>query len=137
MKTATCCCCVALGLLLSGCAGAEPSISGTVKLDDKPLSDGYIQFIPIEDTPGPDAGAAIKDGNYQVVRAGLAGGNYRVSIKGYKESRRTEPDPFGGKTPVNSVVSIVPKKYNENSEEVRKINPGANALDFTLTTSGK
>jgi len=130
-------CWLSAGLLLCGCAGSEPSISGTVKLDGKPLPNGYIQFIPIEATAGPDAGAAIKDGNYKVVRAGLAGGNYRVSIKGYNESGRTERDPFGGKDPVKSFVQIVPKKYNENSEEIQKINPGVNTLNFALTTSGK
>src|SRR5215510_3955324 len=60
-------CWFAAGLLLSGCASSDVSISGTVKLDGKPLADGDIQFIPTPGTSGPDAGAVITDGKYKVV----------------------------------------------------------------------
>src|SRR5262245_45567977 len=83
-------CWFAGGLLLCGCAGSEVSSSGTVTLDGKPLADGDIRFIPIEGTSGPDAGAEIKDGKYNAFQTGLAGGKYRVSIAGHKESGYTE-----------------------------------------------
>src|SRR5262245_47077699 len=137
MKTQAWCCYAAGLLLLCGCAGSEPSISGTVKLDGKPLAEGYIQFIPIEGTSGPDAGAPIKDGKYKVVEKGLAGGKYRVSIRGHKQSGNLVPDPFAG-PPVKETVQIVPEKYHgEKSKLVREITRGTNTLDFDeLVTSG-
>jgi hypothetical protein len=136
MKTRAWCCYVAGLLLLCGCAGSEPSISGTVKLGGKPLAEGDIQFIPIEGTSGPDAGAEIRDGKYKVVQKGLAGGKYRVSIRGYKQSGKWVQDPLIG-PPVKEIVQIVPEKYHgEKSTLVREITRGANPLDFELETRG-
>src|SRR5262249_8121046 len=137
MKTQAWCCYAAGLLLLCGCAGSEPSISGTVKLDGERLANGDIQFIPIECTSGPDAGAEIKDGEYEVVQKGLAGGKYRVSIRGYKQSGILMQDPLIG-PPVKMIVQIVPEKYHgENSTLVREIPRGPNRLDFVdLETPG-
>jgi hypothetical protein len=112
-------------------------ISGTVKLDGQRLAEGDIQFIPIEGTSGPDAGAVIKDGKYKVAQKGLAGGKYRVSISGYKQSGKLVQDPLIG-PPVKEIVQIVPKEYHgENSKLVREITRGTNTLDFDdLVTSG-
>jgi hypothetical protein len=137
MKTRAWCGYAAGLLLLCGCAGCAPSISGTVKLNGEPLADGDIQFIPIEGTPGPDAGAVIKDGKYKVVQKGLAGGKYRVSIRGYKQSGKLVPDPLSG-PPVKETVQIVPREYHgEKSKLVREITRGTNPpLDFDLETPG-
>jgi hypothetical protein len=136
MKTQAWCCFVAGLLLLCGCAGSEPSISGNVNLDGKPVAEGDIRFIPMEGTKGPDAGAVIQEGKYKVVLKGVAGGKYRVSIRGYKQSGRSEPDPLGG-PPVKGIVQIVPKEYHgEDSKLVQEITSGANRLDFDLVTSG-
>lgn len=136
MKTQAWCCSVAGLLLLCGCAGSEPSISGTVNLDGKPVAEGNIRFIPIEGTKAADAGAVIQEGKYKVVLKDLAGGKYRVSIRGYKQSGRAEPDPLGG-PPVKGTVQIVPKEYHgEDSKLVKEITRGANRLDFDLVTSG-
>jgi hypothetical protein len=111
-------------------------ISGTVNLNGKPVAEGDIRFVPVEGTKGTDAGAVIQDGKYKVRLTGLAGGKYRVSIRGYKQSGRLEPDPLGG-PPVKGAVQIVPKEYHgEESTLVREITRGANRLDFDLVTSG-
>src|SRR5262245_10002994 len=122
MKTHAWCCYAAGLLLLCGCAGSEPSVSGTVKLDGKPLPEGEIRFIPIEGTSGPDAGAAIKDVKYKVVQKGMVAGKYQVSISCSKESGKLVQDPLGGGPPVKEVVQIVPEKYHgEKSTLVREI----------------
>ena len=135
MKTQAWCWSLAGLLLLSGCAGAESSILGTVKLDGKPIAEGDIRFIPMAGTEGADAGAVIRDGKFKVVVKDLAAGKYRVSIRGYKHSGRMEPDPLGG-APIKGTVQIVPKKYQgEDSELVKEFTLGVNRLDFDLVTS--
>ena len=55
------------GLLVLGCVAlvlwflreSEPAVTGTVRLDTKPLPAGSIAWIPIEGTPGPGGGAGI------------------------------------------------------------------------------
>src|SRR6476620_8893653 len=72
MRTQAWCCSLAGLLLLSGCAGAESSISGTVNLDGKPVAEGDIRFIPMEGTAGADAGAVIRVGKYKAIVKDLA-----------------------------------------------------------------
>lgn len=128
-------CCLAGLLLLSGCAGAETSIIGTVNLDGKPVPEGDIRFIPMEGTAGVDAGAVIRDGKYKVVAKDLATGKYRVSIRGYKQSGKVEPDPLGG-SPIKGTVQIVPPQYQgEDSKLVKEITGGLNRFDFDLVDS--
>ena len=136
MRTQAWCCSLAGLLLLSGCAGAESSISGTVNLDGKPVAEGDIRFIPMEGTAGADAGAVIRVGKYKAIVKDLATGKYRVSIRGYKQSGRMEPDPLGG-PPIKGTVQIVPKQYQgDDSRLVKDITAGVNRHDFDLVTSG-
>lgn len=136
MKTWTWCCAIGGMLLLSGCTDSEPVISGIVNVDGKPVAEGDIRFIPMEGTKGADAGAVIQDGKYKVGPNGLAGGKYRVSIRGYKQSGKLEPDPLGG-PPVKTRVQIVPREYHgEDSKLVKEITRGINRLDFDLPISG-
>ena len=135
MKTQALCCSLAGSLLLYGCASSEPSISGSVNLDGTPVAEGDIRFIPLEGTQGADAGAVIRDGKYRLVAHGLAEGKYRVSIRGYKQSGRFEPDPLGG-PPIKGAVQFMPKEYHgEDSKVVEEITRGKNRLDFYLETS--
>ena len=135
MKTQIWCCFATGLLLLSGCGGAETSITGRVSLDGKPVPEGSIRFIPMEGTQGADAGAVIRDGKYKVVVKDLASGKYRVSIRGYKHGGKMEPDPLGG-SPIKGTVQIVPPQYQgEDSTLVEEISLGVNRLDFPLVTS--
>jgi hypothetical protein len=136
MKTQAWCCYSAGLLLLCGCAGSEPSISGTVKLDSEPLAEGAVRFIPIEGTSGPDAGAEIKDGKYRVVQPGLAPGRYRVEFSSHKPTGKRVRDPLGGGL-AQETVQLVPQQYRgENSTLRRDITQGANTKDFELVTTG-
>src|SRR5207249_1806158 len=63
-------------LVLSGVAlaawhlrEAEPTVTGTVRLDNEPLTTGSIAWIPIEGTPGPGGGGGINsEGKYEINR---------------------------------------------------------------------
>ena len=136
MKTQAQSCFLVGALLLSGCAGSETSIWGTINLDGTPVAEGDIRFIPMEGTKGADAGSVIQDGKYKVIVHGQAEGKYRVSIRGYKQSGRYEPDPLGG-PPIKGTMQNIPEEYRgEDSKLVKQIARGENHLDFSLETSG-
>jgi len=88
---------VLLSVWFAGCGQGpdEPPlvpVSGTVTLDDKPLSGALVTFIPTGNTKGTDvSGRTDRDGRYKLVtpkgRAGAAAGTYRVTI-----SRLLRPD---------------------------------------------
>jgi hypothetical protein len=118
-------------MYFSGCSRSGPTVEGEVLLDDTPLESGSIRFVPMNPKLGPDAGAAIKDGKYKIDK-GLRVGEYRVAIQ--------SPRRIPGKTsrdPISNVQGpaeeeAIPRKYNENSELIRKVVSGANTFDFSL-----
>ena len=129
------------GLLVLGCVAlavwflrdSEPTVTGTVRLDNEPLPRGSIAWIPIEGTPGPGGGGGIStEGKYEIQR-GLRPGRYRVEIR----STRTLPgrkvmNPTIPTERVDEEVSVIPERYNTGGELIREIRPGSNAFDFDL-----
>src|SRR5438105_3351286 len=83
-----CCWCIVLGTVaLPGCSDAAivVPVSGTVTLDDKPLTDGLVTFYPVGDTGGLGGfGTTGPDGKYKITPSrgsgGLLPGDYRVSV---------------------------------------------------------
>lgn len=132
MKARTICWLGAGLLLLFGCGKSEPSVVGTVFLDGDPLPSGRIRFVPVEGTPGPDAGAVIEEGEYSVTR-GLTAGQYRVEIHGNKESiLRKERDPLTPTLLIPAEDEAIPPEYNVKSQLIRTVQAGSNTLDFDL-----
>jgi hypothetical protein len=132
-------CCLGSGLLFfSGCWKSSPSITGTVRLDGDPLPSGWIHFIPVEGTPGPDAGAVIEEGEYRVTK-GLVAGEYRVEIHGSRESTvRKERDPITPTELILAEVEAVPAEYNKKSQLTATVQARSNPpLDFNLTSNRK
>jgi hypothetical protein len=124
--------CVALALWLL--REAEPTVTGTVWLDNVPLATGSIAWIPIEGTPGPGGGGGINsEGKYEI-RRGLRPGRYRVEIR----STRTLPgrkvlNPTIPTELVDEEVSVIPEQYNTRSSLIREVGPGSNVVHFDLT----
>jgi len=129
------------GLLVLGCAalalwfyrGADPSVTGTVRLDHEPITTGSIAWIPIDGTPGPGGGGGISsDGTYEIKR-GLRPGKYRVEIR----SSRTLPgkkvvNPTIPADLVDEEVSVIAERYNSRSELIREVGRGSNVVNFDL-----
>jgi hypothetical protein len=137
MKNRTVCCLAAGLLILSGCAKHEPSVAGTVLLDGVPLPSGRIRFVPVEGTPGPDAGAVIDEGKYSITK-GLTTGKYRVEIHGTQESTlRKERDPLTPIWLIPAEVESIPSEYNVKSQLVQTVEAGSNTADFVLTRTQK
>ena len=129
-----------LAVALVGCLGCSgglnrAEVSGKVLVDKQPLERGMINFYPVEGTPGPTAGAEIKNGEYHIPRsAGVVVGKNRVEIKGFRKTGRKVPDPmaFGTNTLTDEVLQVVPPEYSSQSTLVRDIQGGSNVLDFDL-----
>ena len=128
------------GLLVLGCVAlvvwflreAEPTVTGTVRLDSEPLPRGSIAWIPIEGTPGPGGGGEINnEGKYEIKR-GLRPGKYRVEIRSTRTLPRKVLNPTIPSELVDEEVSVIPEQYNTNSSLIREVRPGSNVFDFDL-----
>jgi hypothetical protein len=128
---------IVLGLaLIVGCGDSQPTLSGVVTLDGKPLATGNIAFLPTGE--GAGASATIgSDGSYDVrtgsVR-GLAPGDYivTVSANGPPVTKPGSDLPLPGKL-------LTPKKYStsQSSDLRANVQPGDNNLNFDLTSNAK
>ncbi|QDV53967.1 hypothetical protein [Gimesia fumaroli] len=122
---------VCLICLLAGCGGAQAetksmgTISGSVTLKGKPLTDCRINFI--SEQIGSGAGGDLQSGGSFTLDGPIPAGKYSVFI--------TMPEVF---TPTQaqskSGLSSVPKKYHSQSTTDLKadVKEGENNLQFDL-----
>ena len=124
--------CLSLLLLVvtAGC-GKAPSdapatghVTGTVKLDDKPLANVIVSFQP--EVGRGSTGKTDAEGRYTLAYSeGVEGaiiGSHRVSIVTPTEA----PDPTG------AFKDPIPARYNTKSELVKQVAAGENTIDFDL-----
>ena len=130
---------------LIGC-GSRPAdkfnraaVEGQVTLDDAPLAEGDILFIPL--AGGTMAGGKIKDGKYKLARhEGPTVGPNRVEIRSVQATGRIiespvtpEGDGAPGDNKVMEHKELVPKRYNNESELKFDVQPDAvNSANFKL-----
>ena len=133
--------CAALGLCwLAGCGGKatykgpqRAAVSGTVSLDDQPVTGGTITFKPL-DAEGRTASAMIQDGRYDIPEEkGPNPGKYRVEITWDKPLGPPNEDNPDAPPPKSN--QVIPAKYNKESTLDRDIESGKNELNFELTSS--
>jgi hypothetical protein len=111
---------------------SEPTVTGTVRLDNEPLSTGSIAWIPIDGTPGPGGGAGItNEGKYEIKR-GLRPGKYRVEIRSSRTLSRKVVNPTIPADLVDEEVSVIPEQYNISSGLIREVGPGSTVVNFDL-----
>jgi hypothetical protein len=116
-----------------GCGGPDnrAEITGTVRLNGEPLATGSISFVPTDGTVGPSSGGEIINGKYHVPRTkGVAVGKNLVSIRSAVKTGRKVAGSFGQME--DEQVPVIPRKYNDQSELVRDIQPKSNQVDFEL-----
>ncbi|HMO84410.1 MAG TPA: hypothetical protein PKC18_05740 [Lacipirellulaceae bacterium] len=134
-------------VLFSGCAewrNSRKEISGSVSYRGEPISDGFITFIPLGDTPGSSTGAEVKNGEYSISASqGVArGGSYRVEIEALRSTGRSRAAPQGlvplpaGTKEVSyrEMENYLPEKYHVESVLTATVGEGAEAeiVDFAL-----
>jgi len=115
----------------------EPTVTGTVRLDNVPLTTGSIAWIPIEGTPGPGGGGRISgEGKYEINR-GLRPGKYRVEIRSTQTLSRKVLNPTIPADVVDEEVSVIPEQYNTGSSLIREVRSGSTVIDFDLSGAAK
>jgi hypothetical protein len=122
---------IGAAFFVGGCGGPpRAKVRGTVTLDGKPIKNGSIEFFPISGQ-GQTAGVAIKDGAYSV---DASVGEMKVSIRateviGQHKAYDTPDSPM-----IDDVRSIIPARYNAQSELKRTLVAGDNEVNFDLAT---
>jgi hypothetical protein len=85
----------------AGCGqGSAIELHGVVSHDGAPVEHGMMRFVPIGETTGSIAVAAIENGAFRVEdSSGLMAGTYRVEIDAWKEGRPLSGPPRGDRPP--------------------------------------
>jgi hypothetical protein len=126
------CALILVALLAVGCSNGprRAAVSGTVRVDGKPLERGVINFLPVDGNRGPGAGGVIKDGAFDVKAAdGPVVGNNRVEIRGFRKTGRKITVQ---RETIDEEIQVVPAEFNDQSKLVREIHERENTLEFDL-----
>ncbi len=127
-------------LVCVGCSKSLPAtVSGTITIDDQPLTDrqnigGEVMLFP--SGGGAAAYAALAaDGQYTVqtgAAKGLEPGSYKVTVRVVE----IEPEPPGGyqHAPKQTLVSSPSYQDREKSGLTADIKRGKNTINFDLTS---
>ena len=126
--------CSFLLVLLAACGSSSNrrALQGTVTLDNKPLAQGTVRFIPTSGTPGPSAGGEIKNGEFSIAEdKGVLSGSFRVEITSSKTGKKVRDRSSGEITYLRE--QFLPARYNSNSELTAEVkNGGPNRFEFAL-----
>ncbi|TWT55635.1 hypothetical protein KOR42_27620 [Thalassoglobus neptunius] len=124
-----------------GCGGGDlPNmgyVSGTVKMDGKPLENAVITFQP--EHARPSYGRTDAEGYYELVYTGDNKGatvgthQVKISCTELPESSGEE----GGYENSGRGKEIVPAKYNALTELTFDVEPGSNEANFDITSEGE
>jgi len=138
------CALLCLALLGGGCGQDGPpraAVKGTVNLDGEPLSQGSIRFIPTGETKGPEVGARIENGVFELSEEeGPVVGTVRVEIRDAVDHGYALDDPEefvekGNKPPPQRRI---PPEYHRRSKITRTIKAGeVNELNFNIEIAGR
>ena len=116
----------------AGCGGDQYDrsvVSGNVTYAGKPIEQGQIRFVAIEDTKTPAAGAQIIDGTYRADhKGGVPSGKYRVEFLMF------QPHDQSGAVMEGTVRQMLPDKFNKRSTITLTVPPGGNPItrDYDL-----
>jgi hypothetical protein len=131
--------------MLSGCGGTDEgppraTVRGTVTLDDAPLKQGVIRFVPTGETEGPKSSLPIVNGRFKADEdAGPLVGSHRVEIESTDDGGYPLNDEAGLErllaNPHRLQVVRVPRSYNQRSTlSAQIVADGPNELTFELVS---
>jgi len=134
---------VLLGMLTLGAAGCGPSpvaVQGRVTLDDRPLDEAVILFVPL-DEGRKKTGTEIVDGQYHLPREdGLLPGKYRVEIADNPPLDGVHSAGHGQQAATSAAPQRrrpFPYRYTHDSPFSVEVEPSSDdplRFDFELTT---
>ena len=102
------------------------AVSGHVTLDDQPVEEGEIVFLPVDERHGPVAGRIV-DGEFSFK---ARPGKHHVEIEASREVPGTEGQGFrDGRL----LEDYIPERYNTATTLSAEVTPdGENRFDFEL-----
>lgn len=124
--------CLLILVLALGCGGdGRQAVRGTVQVDGVPLTQGYITFIPGENTSSPSAGGPIVDGRFDIpAKGGVLPGTFRVEITAQRKTGKKVTNEAGAL--VDQLEQYLPKRYNTSSTLTAEITTNGRPLEFAL-----
>ena len=118
--------------IVGGCGGQGAQVTGTVTLDNEPLTTGTVSFHP--EQPGPFAyGQIDSSGRYTLntgTEEGLTPGNYTVTVDA------TELVPATPTNPEPLPKLLTPERYRDKTTSgiAVEVKPGSNEIPLELTS---
>lgn len=118
------------GIVLVGCAESSThgTVNGTVTLDDQPLAEGTVRFVPV-DGASQTASAMVTDGKFT---ATVPIGRMRVEFSAPKVVGRHRMYDTPNSPVVDDVVERLPPRYNVQSELTLDVQAGQRDAPFEL-----
>jgi len=115
---------------LVGCSSKQSggTVKGTVSLDGQPLAAGQILFVAV-DQGSPSAEAAITAGQFEAL---VPPGEKRVEIRAPKVTGKKKMYDTPDSPTVDTVVELLPAKYNVNSELKMTVDGSVQEQKFDL-----
>lgn len=119
---------VLAAVLVAGCGGGLNEVTGKVTLDGKTVPGLEVRFEPKDPNLGTTAiGYTQADGSYKLHypgdQTGAPAGEYAVHISGGEAGGETDRPPVR-----------VASQYNSKSKLTATVKPGANVIDFEVTS---
>ena len=127
---------IAILAVLSGCGSSDRhTLKGTVTVNNQPLQQGSIRFIPLQGTDSPSAGSEIKSGEFSVAAdKGPLCGSFRVEITASRKTGRKSRDRMSGEM-TDIYSQFLPARYNSNSDLTAEVKAGENQYEFALNSN--
>jgi len=99
---------------IAGCIGSSTlgTVKGTVTLDDQPLKEGVVRFVPV-DGKSQTASADIKDGKFT---AAVPVGEMQVEFSAPKVVNRRKVYDTPDSPMVDEVAELLPERFNVKSQ---------------------
>jgi len=129
--------------VIAGCSYGPPraAVKGEVTLDGRPLRQGVIRFVPLDDGAGPKYSLPISNGEFAApASAGPAAGRHTIEIDS-TDNGGYAPDDEEAIAKLKAArkrikVVRVPRRYNKQSELTADLLvSGVNELNFKLETN--
>lgn len=133
------CLCLTVGLALAGCNSSGLNlvpVEGVVTLDDKPVPEAAVLFLPDDPAMGPPAsGTTDAEGRFTLNTVNWPGapvGSHKVAIS--RDETQIIPQRRG--FPLYKTTYLIPPKYadTQSSGLVANVTDGENTLNFKLST---
>ena len=121
-----------LSLLLGGCSESSTHgiVHGTVTLDDQPLVEGTVRFVPV-DGASQTASAMVNDGSFT---ATVPVGQMRVEFSAPKVVGRRKMYDEPDSPEVDVVAELLPPRYNVRSEFTVDVQTGSQDAPYELSS---